>query len=879
MGIINQSHNTSADNSNTNKRLSSSIILASEAKEKVGEMQESSKDKLLARAEFLKKNEFGIWQSRVFVLKHRCLNYFKDEKRVKSDRPSGTISCSSIRDVWLSESPDADGFYDFKLELAGASSRDCVFDLKTKDHVLALMWKRHLSMFALDNLAVKSSGSKVSSMEGFLMKRSPANRHIWQKRYFILQNSCLYYQKDQGPLERGHNAKGIDCLNIRRMDLIRDTAEGCRFDILMKSGRPYALMAINRTQAQQWFSALEHFAPTEHAFRLTKDPKKVFDLEDITEPVNEVYMPSSRLLLSASSSLILSKDQPSFQGRLVVAMFISASEQAELKPCPFALHQRAPIYDDSTSPIESIPAEAPEIADRNTNADSEGGEVKHSTRPDPGTLEAVGQQKECRATASPKLMVFDVDPLSEGYDDSLLSASETALSSASTVASNGSTLLDLDSIVEVERKANESDSDPEDQDPELAELERSVTGEKAEALSAALKSSTPEPDQAMFQEEAKRLQEKEKHWQEVSRTESLELLSPASITSTQSLCTTVTHNFSTLLALEVKAKVPFAKFQTPPKKPQTPTSGEASAGVNHNAGLSSLSAPNSPSTPASGAHPTSPPTHAPAHPGSNLPVSADESEFPLLVPAHCRPKGSYCISPTLYCLSCGEGVLRHSIHLHTCSLLEDEKTERRKRDGPEQWSEAPLSERKTQSAELAFDPTVRFAVFNVNDPNGKFPVLSLVGESNLPLSAVFANPTGLVLSLDICERFKDIVRGGLVKIAFQDEQLVPVSSTGAALFKSFVFRGENQQLLCHERLVRSPYNFVVPLILMRLMTAELALAETFFTNEKARLKKAIDSAPVLSESENKLMMAGLTINPNAQNFWLMDELNSCMVLN
>jgi len=83
-----------------------------------------------------------------------------------------------------------------------------IFKLKSPSVEQAKEWEKVLGRFARangkranskgDEKNGKTNKARMVITEGFLMKRALFSRHLWQKRYFILAGSTLYYQKNKG---------------------------------------------------------------------------------------------------------------------------------------------------------------------------------------------------------------------------------------------------------------------------------------------------------------------------------------------------------------------------------------------------------------------------------------------------------------------------------------------------------------------------------------------------------------------------------------------------------------------------------------------------------------------------------------------------------
>ena len=121
---------------------------------------------------------------------------------------------------------------------------------------------------------------------------------------------------------------------------------------------------------------------------------------------------------------------------------------------------------------------------------------------------------------------------------------------------------------------------------------------------------------------------------------------------------------------------------------------------------------------------------------------------------------------------------------------------------------APLPER--------YNPQLRFAVFNVSDPNGSLPVLSNIGDATIDLDSLLSAPNcSLVLNLRVTSPFQHRVASAVVKVSFQGEKIRGVSNTGGQVLKSFLFRGDGVNVLAHETLSRSPLSFGIPVAMLR----------------------------------------------------------------
>lgn len=105
-------------------------------------------------------------------------------------------------------------------------------------------------MSFLPSDAESSDGPGVfapSAFQGYLEKKSPKGffgKHLWQRRFFVLEAGNLSYHKDKQGWARGEKPIGVV-----RVDMIRDiqlplesTHYGLRFDILAVGGHLFELV-------------------------------------------------------------------------------------------------------------------------------------------------------------------------------------------------------------------------------------------------------------------------------------------------------------------------------------------------------------------------------------------------------------------------------------------------------------------------------------------------------------------------------------------------------------------------------------------------------------------------------------------------------------
>ncbi len=106
-----------------------------------------------------------------------------------------------------------------------------------------------------------ASGFDPVTFQGYLQKKSPRGflgKHIWQRRFFVLEKGGLQYYKDKSKW-----ASAEEPIGIIRIDMIRDiqvpsdsSHSGLRFDILAVGGHLFELMSPSEKSCTQWVRAL-----------------------------------------------------------------------------------------------------------------------------------------------------------------------------------------------------------------------------------------------------------------------------------------------------------------------------------------------------------------------------------------------------------------------------------------------------------------------------------------------------------------------------------------------------------------------------------------------------------------------------------------------
>lgn len=106
-----------------------------------------------------------------------------------------------------------------------------------------------------------SANFAPAAFQGYLHKKSPRGflgKHMWQRRFFVLEKDALAYFKDKQMWARQESPIGVV-----RVDMIRDiqipvesSHYGLRFDILAVGGHLFELMAPSEKSCTQWVRAL-----------------------------------------------------------------------------------------------------------------------------------------------------------------------------------------------------------------------------------------------------------------------------------------------------------------------------------------------------------------------------------------------------------------------------------------------------------------------------------------------------------------------------------------------------------------------------------------------------------------------------------------------
>jgi len=177
--------------------------------------------------------------------------------------------------------------------------------------------------------------SQESLKEGILQKRSGTNRHVWQKRFVVLESDTrkLIYYRTEADRKRHIPLGEINLRDVLEIGLNKKGKGadlGLRFDITMEgiaSGRIYCFMADSNVEAQNWVNLLSTQLPKPYVdFEETENNKRI-----LPEPQDPYHYKGRKSRLQLRN-LINSKNRKLDQA--VREMWIGVGTLTELHiPC------------------------------------------------------------------------------------------------------------------------------------------------------------------------------------------------------------------------------------------------------------------------------------------------------------------------------------------------------------------------------------------------------------------------------------------------------------------------------------------------------------------------------------------------------------------
>jgi len=193
------------------------------------------------------KKNHKLWQERFFVLYEGALLYYANESERDDDIAKGRITKNDILKACF-------GMEDNKfLSLECAGGKIVLLQATSRNEMLR--WHEpFVAMLGADKVE-KSDEEKVSYPKdivysGYLKKRSPKSRYVWQERYYVLTKTELEYYED----DTYKSKKGEILLKDIKTSILH--GEENRSINIVLAEKTHELMAATSIDASRW---IDHF--------------------------------------------------------------------------------------------------------------------------------------------------------------------------------------------------------------------------------------------------------------------------------------------------------------------------------------------------------------------------------------------------------------------------------------------------------------------------------------------------------------------------------------------------------------------------------------------------------------------------------------------
>jgi hypothetical protein len=253
-------------------------------------------------------------------------------------------------------------------------------------------------------------------LEGYLFKKSPGLLASWQKRWFSVKGSSIFYytwQKAQRPQDKIDFADITQIVDAVQSATNEITPKECLLSFLVKTpGRVYFLMAETAEEKEKWLKGLEEKRkdlepePDSDGEQEDDEPTEdeqstVIEDDQNTQPgnttENEEIKQQSTVLLSTESSrqLLIGRDR-------VPSAFASTAAKPTSIPNEDAKQSVAPIEIVQPTPQENKTVEETSQTTPQITIEETGGQTNEGSSAEPAVKENAPKKKVVKQTKPKK---------------------------------------------------------------------------------------------------------------------------------------------------------------------------------------------------------------------------------------------------------------------------------------------------------------------------------------------------------------------------------------------------------------------------------------------------------------------------------------------
>jgi len=254
------------------------------------------------------KKNHTVWQNRFFVLYELALLYYDKEHQRETDVAKGRINAQDINKATFG------GEDNRFLELVCTGGKVVVLQAPSRNEMLR--WQEHfITSLGVDKVEKSDEEKATYDTEiiysGYLKKRSPKNKYVWQSRYYVLSaESFSYYEDDTYQTKKGE----ISLRDIKTAILHGDE---CKSINIVLAAKTHELTAPSATDATRWINHLEQLIGGDHTERVANEDKLLARQQSVANlgPVTAAKTP---VIHSGSLKKRSPKNKLVWQGRFYV---------------------------------------------------------------------------------------------------------------------------------------------------------------------------------------------------------------------------------------------------------------------------------------------------------------------------------------------------------------------------------------------------------------------------------------------------------------------------------------------------------------------------------------------------------------------------------